>query len=73
VPIEPDRLPLSPDIFTHANSEPVPVTHPLREREGGEPVTGKARRLESDRRLRIRTAGLIVGTRAQGFSVEGVV
>jgi len=34
--------------------------YPLREREGGEHVTGEAGRSENDRRLRIRTAGLIL-------------
>jgi hypothetical protein len=65
--MERDRSPLSSDAFNHASADSDPITHPLREREGGEHLTGEAHRSENDRRLRIRKACLILGTRAQGF------
>jgi hypothetical protein len=63
--VESDRSPLLLDTFNHAKADSDPITHPLREREGG--VTGEAHRSEDDRRLRIGTAGLILGTRGARF------
>ncbi|MCK1638040.1 hypothetical protein IVA95_10625 [Bradyrhizobium sp. 157] len=54
--MERDRSPLSSGAFSDADSNP--ITHPLREREGGEHLSGEAHRSNNDRRLRIRTAGL---------------
>src|SRR3979411_762314 len=59
--MERDLSPLPPDAFRDASANSNPITHPLREHGGGEHVTGEARRSENDRRLRIRTAGLILG------------
>jgi hypothetical protein len=41
----------------------------LRELEAGEHLMGETHRSENDRRLRIRKACLILGTRAQGFGI----
>src|SRR5438128_1654221 len=59
--MERDLSPLPPGAFRDASANSNPIPHPLREHEGGEHVTGEARRSENDRRLRIRTAGLILG------------
>jgi hypothetical protein len=69
--VEQDRSTPLLDTFNHAKADADPITHPLREREGGEHVTGEAHRSENDRRLRIGTAGLILGTRgARSLSCE---
>jgi len=65
--VERDRSPPLLDTFNHAEADSDPITHTLREREGGEHVTGEAHRSENDRRLRIGTAGLILGTRGARF------
>jgi hypothetical protein len=65
--VERDRSPPLLDTCNHAKADSDPITHPLREREGGEHVTGEAHRSENDRRLRIGTAGLILGTRGARF------
>src|SRR5215212_4871132 len=54
------RSPFLPDAYD-AISNPDPITHALRECEGGEHLRGKTHRSKNDRRLRIRTAGLILG------------
>jgi hypothetical protein len=65
--IEQNRSPLLSDASNPAISNSDPIIHALRECEGGEHLMGKTHRSKNDRRLRIRTAGLILGTRAQGF------
>jgi hypothetical protein len=65
--MERDRSPLLPDRINIAISNSDPITHPLRELEDGEHLTGEAHRSENDRRLRIRTACLILGTRGARF------
>jgi hypothetical protein len=67
--MERNRSPLPSDAFSDASTDSNPITHPLRERAGGEHLTGDARCSENDRRLRIRTASLILGTLAQGFEL----
>src|SRR6185503_1590038 len=62
-----DCSPLRLDASNHASANSNPITHPLRECEGGEHLMGKTHRSKDDRRLRIRKACLILGTRAQGF------
>ena len=70
----PERVcsPSPPAVFSRASANLDPITQliPCGCAENGEHFRSRAHRSENDRRLRIGTAGLILGARAQGVDCE---